>query len=122
MPTVTFSEQDLLERNQLPAGWYKMKVESVDEGLGKKDPTSIVWEIKFIITDEKQTNTPIRHWLSEKARGRVVDFVRCFTGGEVEKEKKYELSETIGREILGYTLYDPNQGFNVIKDFKPIGR
>ena len=121
MPKIRFSEEDLLERNQLSAGWRKLKVKSVSEGVGKKDPTSTVWECVFVVSDgSKDNGTPIRHWFSEKAMGRVVDFIKAFTGGKAEKDKEYELDDTVGREVMGYCKYDVDQKWNTIEDFKPV--
>ena len=119
MPDITFTQENLLERTQLTAGWRELKIKSVDEGPGKKDPTATVWEVVFVVDDGKDLGTPIRHWFSEKAMGRIVDFVKCFTGGKVEAGKKYNLDSTVGRSVQGYCQYDMSQGFNVIKDFKP---
>jgi hypothetical protein len=53
--------------------------------------------------------------------GRLADFIRCFTGGNVDAGKKYKLEDTVGRSVMGYAEYDVATGFNVIKDFKPAG-
>jgi hypothetical protein len=118
MPKIKFTKEDLLSRNQLAPGWRKLKCKSIEEGPGKKDPTSTVWECMFIISEGKEMGQPIRHWFSEKAMDRLVDYVKGFT--KAEENKEYELNDTVGREIMGYCLYDDTQGWNVIKDWKPV--
>lgn len=123
MPKVTFTQEDLLERKQLEAGWRKLKVKSIEEGPGRNDPTSIVWSCVFTVADGADAGVPIRHWFSEKAMGRVVDYVKCFIeGGKVEAGKAYDLKTTESREVQGYCQFDMTQGFNTIKDFRPVGR
>jgi hypothetical protein len=119
MPKVTFTKENLLERTQLTAGWRKLKVKSVDEGPGKSDPTSTVWETVFIVDDGKDLGVPIRHWFSEKQMGRVAEFLRCFTGGQIEEGKVYEMNDAVGRAVDGYCRYHPDQKWNVIDDFRP---
>jgi hypothetical protein len=121
MPQIKFSQENLLERKQLTAGWRKLRVKSIEEGPGKKDPTSTVWECMFIVNDNTPDNgVPIRHWFSEKAMGRAVDFIKCFTGGKVDVDKVYELSECINRDVMGHCHYDIDQKFNVIEDWRPV--
>ena len=119
MPEIQFTKENLLERKQLKAGWRKLKVKSVDEAKGKNDPESIVWPIVFIVDEGEDAGVPVNHWFSEKAMGRLVDFIRCFTGGNVDAGKTYKLEDTVGRHVRGYCEYDVKQGWNVIRDFQP---
>lgn len=123
MPSVTFTKEDLLERKQLAAGWRKLLVKEVSEKPGSSDPTSTTWPVKFVIDDGPDIGVPINHWFSEKAMGRLSEFVKCFTGnGQVEPGKAFELSQTQGRHVMGYCQYDLKTGFNTIQDFKPAGK
>lgn len=119
MPEVSFTKENLLERNQLSAGWRRLKVKEVNEGPGKSDPTSTVYPITFIVEEGPDSGTPINHWFTEKQMGRMSDFIKCFVD-KVEIGKKYELSSTVGRSVMGYCQYDTGTGFNVIKDFQAV--
>ena len=120
MPEVKFTQEDLLERTQLSPGWRVLICKSIEEGPGKTDPTSIVYTCVFVVDDGKEVGVPIRHWFSEKAMGRIVDYVKCFlAGGKAEAGKVYELDQTVGKRVEGYCQYDMNQGYNVIKDWRP---
>jgi len=122
MPKIKFSQENLLERNQLAPGWRKLKVKSIEEGPGKSDPTSIVWTCVFVVNDgSKDNGTPIRHWFSEKAMGRLVDFIRA-VAGKVDAEKEYELNDAVNREVMGYCKYDIEQKFNTIEDWRPLSQ
>ena len=124
MPEVKFTQEDILERTQLAPGWREMVCKSVEEGPGKNDPSSIVYTCMFVVECACPENgVPIRHWFSEKAMGRVVDYIKCFIpGGKVEPGKAYELAQTIGMKVGGYCQYDLAQGYNVIKDWRPAGK
>lgn len=123
MPEVRFTKENLLERKQLSPGWRNLLVKSIEEGPGKNDPSSIVYACKFVIDDGPEKGVPINHWFSEKAMGRIVDFVKCFVpaGTEVEEGKSYELNQTVGKKVGGYCKYNMSQGFNVIEDWRPAG-
>jgi hypothetical protein len=120
MPEIKFSQEDLLERTALNAGWRVLVCKSIEEGPGKNDPTSIVYPCVFVVDEGKEIGVPIRHWFSEKAPGRIVDYIKCFVpGGKLEAGKVYELNQTVGLRVEGYCLYDQKQGYNTIQDWRP---
>lgn len=120
MPEIQFTKENLLERKQLKAGWRKLKVKSVEEAPGKNDPDSITWPTIFVVEEGDDTGVPVNHWFTEKQMGRLAEFVKCFTGGEVSEGKTYKLEDTIGRLVMGYVEYDIKTGFNSIKDFRKV--
>lgn len=117
MPEIKFTQEDLLERTQLAPGWRSLICKSVDEGPGKTDPSSIVYSCVFVVDGGPENGVPIRHWFSEKAMGRIVDYVRCFVS-KVEAGKVYDLNQTVGLKVDGYCQYDVVQGYNTIKDWR----
>ena len=119
MPKITFSKEDVMQRNQLQPKWYKVVLREVTEELSSKgDSTN--WVCKFVVTDGDQSGTPVRHWFNEKAMGRVLDFVQCFLNTQVSTDKEYEISEIIDRPVLAYIHFDAERKFNVIDDFKKV--
>lgn len=121
MPAVSFTKENLLERNQLKAGWRKLKVKETTEAQGKNDPDSITWPTVFVVDEGADLGVPVNHWFTEKQMGRLAEYLKCFIpNGKVEEGKKYELSDTIGKHVMGYVEYDIKTGFNSIKDFKPV--
>ena len=120
MPEIRFTQEDLLERTQVNPGWKVLVVKSIDEGPGKNDPSSIVYPCVFVVDGGPENGVPIKHWFSEKAQGRIVNYLKCFVpGGKLEAGKSYELSQTVGLKVEGYCKYDPEQGYNRIEDFRP---
>jgi len=73
-----------------------------------------------VVDEGDDLGVPVNHWFTEKQMGRLAEFIKCFTGGQVNTEKAYKLEETVGRHVLGYVEYDIKSGFNTIKDFKPV--
>lgn len=123
MPQVTFSKEDLLERKQLSAGWRKLKVKELEEAKGKSDPSSTTWPTVFVIEEGPDAGVPIRHWFTEKQMGRLSEFVACLLpSGQVEPGKTFELSQAVGRSVMGYCVFDMQSKFNTIQDFKPVGK
>ena len=121
MPEVKFTQEDLLERTQLTPGWRTLICKSVEEGPGKNDPSSIVYTCMFVVDSGKEIGVPIRHWFSEKAMGRIVDYIKCFIA-KVEANTVYDLDKTVGLKVEGYCQYDLAQGYNVIKDWRPAAK
>ena len=117
MPKIQFTEENMLERQQLEATWYKLKVVSVIEGPGKSDPKSTVYTVDFIVDEGPSKGVPIKHWFSEKAMGRIVDFLKAFTA-KVEAGKEYDLADTISRHVMGFVKYDEDRQQNTIDAFK----
>lgn len=122
MPEIKFTQEDLLERTQLSPGWRTLICKSTEEGPGKQDPSSITYPCVFIVDGGPENGVPIRHWFSEKAMGRMVDYIKCFTGGKIEVGKVYDLAQTVGLRVEGYCQYDLGQGYNVIKDWRPASK
>jgi hypothetical protein len=121
MPKIRFTKENLLERKQLKAGWRKLKVKEIsDDTPGKNDPDSITWPATFIVDGGDDDGVPIKHWFTEKQMGRLSEYIQCFTAGSVDLNKDYELKDTVGRSVMGYCEYDIKQGFNTIRDFKPV--
>jgi hypothetical protein len=123
MPEVKFTQEDLLERTKLAPGWRTLICKSVEEGPGKNDPSSIVYPCVFVVDGGPENGVPIRHWFSEKAPGRMVEYVECFVpNGKLEPGKVYELSQTVGKKIRGFCKFDQKQGYNIIDGWEPAGK
>jgi len=122
MPEVSFTKENLLERKQLKAGWRILKVKSVSEKPGVNDPESTTWPTVFIVEEGEDAGVPVNHWFTEKQMGRLAEFIKCFTAGQVDTNKKYKLEDTVNRLVKGYVEYDIKTGFNTIRDFQPAGK
>jgi hypothetical protein len=120
MPEVTFTETNLLEKKQLTAGWFKLKVVSIGEKPGTSDPESTTWPAFFTVEEGPSAGVPVRKYFTEKQMGDVAEYIHAFTGGVVTSGKKYSLDETVGRSILGYCKWNPDFRWNDVLDFKVI--
>ena len=122
MPKVSFTKENLLETNQLEAGWRILDVKSISNWKkGVNDPTSLTIEALFVVAEGNGAGTPVKHWFSEKQMGRLSNYVKCFVA-KLEPGKELDLGETVGRKVQGYCEYDIKSGFNTIKDFRPINK
>src|SRR5258708_22794821 len=121
MPGLRFTKEDTLARNQLPTTWYKFNIKAYKQDTAK-DGESINHVVDFVVADGAQQGTPVRHWFSEKAMGRIVDFFKVFTGGKVDVGKEYNFEDVVGKQILGYAGWDVKMNFNKIEDFKPVDK
>lgn len=121
MPKIKFTEADLKD-TKLEPGWRILDVKSMSDWKpGTKDPASLVIEAAFVVTDGKDAGTVIKHWFTEKQMVYLGRYIKCFVA-KAEAGKEYEASETVGRKVQGYCENDIKTGFNVIKDFRPIGK
>ncbi len=118
---VQFTKEDLLNRNQLEAGWYQLKIKEVLSGPGKSDPTSTTYTIKLVVANGPQAGTPLMTYLSEKAMGLAVDFVRAVVG-KIEPGQSYDLESLVGRDVMGYVTYNLDRKWNEVKDWKPLNK
>lgn len=120
MPNISFSPEDLASTNKLEAGWYKLLVKSIEEGPGKKDPTSTTYSCEFVVVEPvKVKDTPIPHWFSDKMMVKAVIFIKCFVKS-IEAGKQYPLESTVGKHVMGYCQWDMENTRNIILDFKPV--
>jgi hypothetical protein len=121
MPDVSFTPEDIVSSQEMPAGFYPVALEDVTEGPGQKDPRSTTWACEFKVVDGPFTEAVIQHWFSNKMMKNVINFVRCFVKN-LEPGKSYPLEETKGKPVMAYVKYDMDRNANVIVSFKPIGK
>lgn len=121
MPGVTFSEQDLVEAADLPAGWYPLAAQSIIEGPGKNDASATTWATIFQIIDGPFKGREVRVYFSTKMMKTVYRYLKCF-GIEPKAGVTIPIEETKDRPVQGYIVMDPESGFPNVKDFKPVGR
>jgi len=117
---VRFSQEDLLGGKELKPGLRKLKVKSVSEAPGSKDPESTTYPIKLVVEEGPDAGVPINHWFSEKQMFRLVEFLKCFTGGVADVNKEYTLDDVVGKSVMAQCGYDIKTGFNSISAFSPV--
>lgn len=117
MPGITFTASDLASTNKLDPSWYKLIVRSVTSGPGKKDPSSITWEVSLEVAEGAAAGTPIKTWFSDKFMKPAVFFMGCFVAN-IEPGKEYPIEGTVGKHVLGYCKFNMEQKNNEVLDFK----
>lgn len=122
MPGVSFTKENLLERERLDPTWYELEVTGVEEKMSKGgDSTN--WVTSFKVAAGPKAGTPIRLYFNEKAMGRIVDFMQAFGAKEsdlVGKSVIDVMQRTIGKKVSGFCKFDPEFKWNTIEEFKPV--
>jgi len=121
MPSVRFTKEDLLARKQLSAGWRQVKIKSIDEEPGVKDPTSINYVCTVVVETGPDEGVTIKNWFSEKRMDLLSKFIECFIPNRtIDTNKDYDLNQTIGRSVEAYCQYDIQRQWNSVLDWRPI--
>lgn len=124
MPGVTFTKENMLERERLEPGWYLLDVLSFEEKMSKGgDSTN--WIGSFKVAEGPKAGTPIRLYFNEKAMGRITDYMLAHGAKEhdmVGKQVADILAKTVGRKIKGYCRFDSEFKWNTIDDFQPVAK
>ena len=118
MPAVKFTKEDLLSRQQITAGWYKLNVKDITEKPGTNDPTSLTYPASFVVAEGPSTGVPVRKYFTEKQMGDFSNFLACFVTGGIEVGKDYDYTQAIGRFVMGYCRYNTDMNWNEVVDFK----
>jgi hypothetical protein len=124
MPSISFTKENMLERERLEPSWYELEVLGFEEKLSKGgDSTNFVGSFK--VASGAKVGTPIRLYFNEKAIGRIVDYMQAHGAKEQDMVGKPiidVLTRTVGRKISGFCKFDPEFKWNTIEDFKPIAK
>lgn len=121
MPEVTFTQEDILSSAEMPSQWYPLALKTVNEGPGKKDPSSTTWECEFEVIDGANKGGIIKTWFSSKMMKNVIRYIKCFVAQPVAGTT-YKIDQTIGKPVMGYVKWDIENLNNVIMDYKPVGK
>lgn len=124
MPGVTFTKENMLERERLEPNWYDLDVLGFEEKTSKGGD-SVNFIGSFKVASGPKAGTPIRLYFNEKAMGRIVDYMQAHGAKEADMVGKAVLDvlqRTVGRKIKGFCKFDPEFKWNTIEDFQPVAR
>ena len=115
MPIIEFSERDILRSKIITPGWYRVKIDSTGESLSK-DGNSTNWGMEGTVLfnadtgDKEFAGCPTPYWnFNSKARGFMIGFFASL-GVEVKKDSRFELNNTIGKELDVFIENDTFEG------------
>lgn len=116
MPTVSFSESDVLRGTTVEPGWYELLIENVGEWKPSKDQRSNNLEMESVIVrnadngDTKFKGIPVTLRFNDQksARGFIAAFMRGL-GVEIAAET-YELANAKGKTIVCMVKVEPYEG------------
>lgn len=124
MPGIKFTKENLLEKNKLPPGWYKLITKQVEEKISKGGDSTNFW-VYVVVSEGPGAGTPIRICFNEQVMGPAVEY--CFAHGATDKDLENAevisiLQKTIGKTVEGYTRYVADGQFpgNQVSEWRPV--
>lgn len=116
MPTIQFSQRDLMRGKIVTPAWYRVKIESIGEAPAKQSEKgpSTNYPVEATILFEGDTGSeefkgvPVDWNFNSKAIGFAVGFLAAF-GVEVTAGTRFDLKSAEGREVDVYVETDTYQ-------------
>ena len=119
MPSVKFNQSDLMGSKPLSPGWRTLQVESISEGPGKTDPSSIVYPCFFVVVEGPDQHARARKYFTEKRMEDFAKFLRCFMkGGELASDQDVDYTKVAGRYVQGFVQFNSEMNWNEVTHFK----
>jgi hypothetical protein len=105
MPIISFTEKDMLRGKIVTPGWYRVRIDAAGQ-KPSNDAQSINYPMEGTILFNADTKseefagvpTPDSWQFNSKAMGFAVGYLAAF-GVTPEPGKRYELANTVGKEI-----------------------
>ena len=117
MPTVTFSEKELLRGTVVEPSWYRVRIDAVGE-KPSKDGGSTNYPVEATILknadngNTQYSNVPVDWMFNSKAISFAVGFLKAF-GVEVKSGMRFDLAAAEGKEVEVFIENDTYQGRTV---------
>ena len=122
MPIINITERDLLRGKIVEPSWYRVRIDSVEERTSSKgDSQNYIMEGTILFNadtgDTTYANVPTPPgWnFNEKAIGFTVGFISACGGQIGPKGGRFELADSIGKEIDIFVENDVYEGRTVNK-------
>lgn len=121
MPIVGFEKRDILRGTIVTPGWYKVRIEEFGEEPSKdRNSTNYPVDGTIICSAEDGSTqfaeVPVKWNFNSKAMGFSIGYLKAL-GVEVEAGKRYDLAQTVGKEIEMYIGNKEYEG-RIINDLK----
>jgi hypothetical protein len=103
MPKIQFTERDLLRGKIVEPAWYVVNINNVGEAPSK-DGGSTNYPVEGVVVknadtgDETFAGVPLDWNFNSKAIGFAAGYLASF-GADPQVGKRYELADTVGRDI-----------------------
>lgn len=122
MPVVRFTNEDFLAGKVIKPGLYHILVKNVTTKPAKTDQSAVHNIQCKVVQPGDYFGVPVTDYISEKAEGTAIPFVRaCLNGTEPKAGENYELANGIGQVIraqISNNLYN-GKVTNNITDYLP---
>lgn len=122
MPVVRFTKEDFLAGKVVKPGGYHILVKNIITKPAKTDGSAVYHVQAKIVEPGDYLGVPLNDYISEKAEGMAIPFVKACNGGEDPNvDQNYELSNGIGKVIkaqVANTMFG-SRVKNEISDYMP---
>ena len=110
MPVVRFSNEDFLAGKVVKPGYHHALVKNIITKPAKKDGSDVHNIQLKIVEPGDYLGVPLTDYISEKAMGTAIPFVKaCNDGNEPKADENYELANGVGKVIkvhISNTLFE----------------
>lgn len=122
MPAVRFTKEDFLAGKVVKPGYYHSLVKNVTTKPAKKDQSD-VYNIQLrIVESGDYKGVPLTDYISEKAVGTAIPYIKACNGGkEPAPDESYLLENGVNKilkVLVGNSLYN-GKITNTINDYLP---
>ena len=101
MAVLSLSKSDILRSKIVKAGWHPVTVKKVNQEPAKSDGgASMNHVIDFEIDEGEFAGVPLRTWISEKAPGTGMSFLRGCGFKISEDGGDFDLDKTMGKKLM----------------------
>lgn len=103
MPIIEFGDRDILRGKVITPGWYRVRIDDVGEAPAK-DGGSTNYPVQGTVLYNSENNdkefegVPLDWNFNSKALGFAIGYLQSF-GVTAASGERYELSDTIGKEV-----------------------
>lgn len=124
MAVLSLTKKDILRSKIVKPGWQPVLVTKVAQEPAKSDGgASQNHVLDFEITEGEFAGVPLRSWISEKAPGTGMSYLRACGFTISEEGGDFDLDKTKGKKLMAHveTVEYKGNFQNSVTDFRPRG-
>ena len=122
---IRFKQSDIAGSNQLPAGFYPIKIEEVGSNPGTKDANTVTWNFKFVVMGGKFDGTPVSLFVNSAHIDKsCLPALFMAVAGEIDLNADYNPELLVGKTCDAWLYFDEDEKNggqyrgNKVRDFK----
>ena len=118
------TSEDVKSRKLVNPGWYRGRVEKIEERPGKKDGAKVAWVFILGLNGDAE-GVIFQRAFSEKAPAMAIPYIEAVLGRAIDEDGgSFDLNATIGEELNFYVKNKEWDGAmrNDVADFRAISK